>query len=318
MTVTALENFHDFEPAQEDFLSAVQNGLSKFQKSLPSKFFYDAHGSALFDQICDLPEYYPTRTELKLLHDHSEEIADHLGINNHLIEFGSGSSVKISTLLNSLNDPLSYIPMDISKDHLLAAAKRLSQSFPDLPITPICADYTTDFNFPDIGSGKRTGFFPGSTIGNFTPDEACVFLKQSRSLLQGGGMLIGVDLLKEETVLNAAYNDAAGVTAEFNKNLLRRCNKGLSANFNLDHFHHSAFLNKQKDRIEMHLVSDVDQLVHIADQTFVFTASESIHTENSYKYTPHGFQALAKKAGFKPEKVWIDENNLFSIHYLAA
>ncbi|MEH6404211.1 MAG: L-histidine N(alpha)-methyltransferase [Sneathiella sp.] len=318
MSRTALRNFHDFEPAQEDFRSSVLNGLSKPQKTIASKFFYDANGSALFDQICDLPEYYPTRTELYLLQEHSEEIAGHLGTSNHLIEFGSGSSVKISTLLNALHAPLSYVPMDISKSHLLSSAKRLSQSFPDLPIIPICADYTTNFDFPDIGHGKRTGFFPGSTIGNFTPDEACSFLIQARSLLQGGGMLIGVDLLKEETILNAAYNDAPGVTADFNKNLLLRCNSELSANFNLDHFHHSAFLNKRESRIEMHLVSAIDQLVRIDDHSFIFAEGESIHTENSYKYTPEDFQSLAVKAGFKPEKTWIDKNNLFSIHYLAA
>jgi len=318
MNRTALENFHDFEPAQEDFRSSVLNGLSKAKKAIPSKFFYDARGSDLFDQICDLPEYYPTQTELHLLQKHSEEIAENLGPRNHIIEFGSGSSVKVSTLLNSLHTPLSYVPMDISKNHLLSAAKRLSQSFPYLPIIPICADYTANFDFPDIGVGKRTGFFPGSTIGNFTPDEACSFLTQARSLLRGGGMLIGVDLLKEEAILNAAYNDASNVTAAFNKNLLFRCNNELSANFNLDHFHHLAFLNKQESRIEMHLVSDIDQLVHIGDHSFVFVEGETIHTENSYKYTPEEFQRLSVKAGFKPEKVWIDQNNLFSIHYLAA
>ncbi|MEP3247542.1 MAG: L-histidine N(alpha)-methyltransferase [Sneathiella sp.] len=313
-----LKDFHDFEPEQEDFLSAVQSGLSNAQKSLASKFFYDEKGSQLFDQICDLEEYYPTRTELGILKSNRGEIAEYLGTHSHLIEFGSGSSTKIRILLDAMNRPLSYVPMDISRDHLLIAAKRLAGSFPDLPVVAICADYTADFPFPNLGDGKRTGFFPGSTIGNFTPEDAVAFLSRAKSLLKGGGMLIGVDLLKEETILHAAYNDQKKLTAAFNLNLLDRCNAELSANFDVDQFAHAAHLNTEKGRIEMHLVSKRDQIVSIGGTRFGFREGETIHTENSYKYTISGFQELARRAGFSPQKVWTDEQALFSVHYLAA
>lgn len=318
MSVGVLEEFHDFEPEQEDFLSAVLSGLSASQKTLPSKFFYDEKGSKLFDQICELDEYYPTRTELEILRQHGIEIAAKLGKNNHLIEFGSGSSTKIRTLLGAMNEPLSYVPMDISRDHLLSAAKKLAESFPDLPVIAICADYTADFSFPNLGKGRRTGFFPGSTIGNFTPSAAVQFLRTAKALLDGGGILIGVDLIKDEDVLNAAYNDTKNVTADFNLNLLHRCNRELSANFEIDRFRHSAFFNAQENRIEMHLVSTRDQLVSLGGHKFGFAEGESIHTENSYKYTVEQFQSLAHHAGFTSQKVWTDDNQLFSVHYLEA
>lgn len=318
MNIDILEGFHDFEPVQEDFLTAVLSGLMAAKKSIPSKFFYDELGSGLFDQICELEEYYPTRTELSLLKKYGLEIAGAIGANSHLIEFGSGSSVKIRTLLQAMDDPLSYVPMDISKEHLLFAAKKLAGSFPDLPVIAICADYTSGFSFPELGFGKRTGFFPGSTIGNFTPAEAEQFLRGAKSLLQGGGMLVGVDLIKDEATLNAAYNDSKGVTANFNLNLLERCNSELKANFDLSHFEHSAFFNVPQNRIEMHLVSLRDQIVSVAGQSIAFAKSESIHTENSCKYTVSGFQSLAKKAGFNPVNVWRDADDLFSIHFLEA
>ena len=318
MTVGLLEDFHDFEPVQDDFLAAVLSGLTAPQKSLPSKFFYDERGSKLFDQICDLEEYYPTRTELDLLQNHSEEIARYVGSNSHLIEFGSGSSVKTRTLLKAMTDPLSYVPMDISREHLLHAATQLAKSFPDLPVIAICADYTSGFSFPDLGQGKRTGFFPGSTIGNFLPGDAEKFLAGAKDILQGGGMLIGVDLIKNEETLFAAYNDAKGITAEFNLNLLNRCNSELGANFNTQYFKHSAFYNSPESRIEMHLISMRDQIVSIAGHSIGFSDGESIHTENSCKYSVSGFQSLASRAGFTPTKVWVDPENLFSIHNLEA
>ncbi len=313
-----LKDFHDFEPEQESFLSAVLNGLRKQQKSIPSKFFYDERGSGLFDQICELDEYYPTRTELQILKDHSADISAVLGSRAHLIEFGSGSSTKIRTLLDAMEQPLSYVPMDISRDHLLIAAKRLAGSFPDLPVIAICADYTSDFPFPNLGGGRKTGFFPGSTIGNFTPREATEFLKKARNLLEGGGMLIGVDLLKDEKILHAAYNDTLGVTADFNLNLLKRCNQELKGGFDISKFEHRAFLNREKSRIEMHLISLCDQIVPLDGERIAFREGETIHTENSYKYSVESFQALAEEAGFSPQAVWTDSASLFSVHYLKS
>ncbi len=313
-----LKDFHDFEPEQESFLSVVLNGLRKKQKSIPSKFFYDERGSRLFDQICELDEYYPTRTELQILKDHAREISAVLGNRAHLIEFGSGSSTKIRTLLDAMEQPLSYVPMDISRDHLLIAAKRLASSFPDLPVIAICADYTSDFPFPNLGEGRKTGFFPGSTIGNFTPREATEFLKKARNLLDGGGMLIGVDLLKDEKILHAAYNDRQGITADFNLNLLKRCNQELEAGFDMSKFEHKAFLNREKNRIEMQLLSLCDQIVSIGGERITFQEGETIHTENSYKYSIDSFQALAEEAGFIPQAVWTDSASLFSVHYLKS
>ncbi|MFT6556335.1 L-histidine N(alpha)-methyltransferase [Sneathiella sp.] len=310
--------FHDFEPIQDDFRSAVLDGLSSPQKSIPSKFFYDEEGSALFDRICHLEEYYPTRTELGILQKHGKEIASFTGEHTHLIEFGSGSSTKIQTLLDAINKPLSYIPMDISKEHLLEAAKNLAARFPEIPVIAICADYTSDFQFPALVPGKRTGFFPGSTIGNFAPNEATDFLRQTRQILNGGDLLIGVDLVKDHDVLFQAYNDQEGITAQFNLNILARCNAELSANFVIDNFEHYAPYNEKQSRIEMHLVSKTNQIVSVGENTFSFKAGESIHTENSYKYTIEGFQKLASVAGYKSGKAWIDEQSLFSVHFLSS
>lgn len=314
----ALDAFHDFEPDDQDFLSAVVAGLSAAQKSFPAKFFYDEAGSQLFDQICELDEYYPTRTELKILEQFKDEMAALCGDQCHLMELGSGSSIKIRILMNALKNPLGYIPIDISRDHLVQSAQSFSALFPDVPVTAICADYTAEFDLPAIDQGQYVGFYPGSTIGNFTPQEAETFLKRVKTKLNGGGFLIGVDLVKDTDVLNAAYDDAEGVTAAFNKNLLVRCNRELGANFDLARFDHRAFFNSDDSRIEMHLVSTCDQKVQIGGHSFAFSKDETIHTENSYKYSIQSFHDLAMISGFTPVRVWTDKEDLFSVHYLSA
>lgn len=318
----AIAQFYDLEPDVEDFESAVIDGLSRSEKSLPCKFFYDQRGSALFDQICGLDEYYPTRTEVKVLNHHKADIAELMGRYCHLIEFGSGSSRKIRSLLDTVQDLAAYTAVDISKDHLLSAASALAADFPHLTVTAVCADYTVPFDvMPPAGydDAKRVGFFPGSTIGNFTPNEAVSFLTQAATLLRTGGeMLIGADLKKNPKVLIAAYNDAQGVTAQFNLNLLRRINREVGANFNLDDFAHKALYNETEGRIEMHLVSRLSQHVTVAGRDFHFGQDESIHTENSYKYSVGDFRDVCARSGFEPLDVWTDEDGLFCVYYLRA
>lgn len=320
-TSARIAAFHDLEPELEDFESAVLDGLSGTPKTLPCKFFYDQEGSRLFDLICELPEYYPTRTEIALLEARAGEMADLMGPHCHVIEFGSGSSIKIRTVLNALDAPAACTAVDISRDHLLAAARDLAVEYPDVEITAICADYTQPFdvskpnNHPDA---RRVGFFPGSTIGNFAPDEAAEFLKGAAKILSGGDFLVGVDLKKDKARLDAAYDDAQGVTAAFNLNLLTRINRELGADFKLDGFAHQAFFNEALGRIEMHLRSLRAQTVKIGDAVFEFKADETIHTENSYKYSIGEFQALAARAGFTALHSWTDPDALFSVHYLRA
>ncbi len=311
-------SFHDFEPDDQDFLSAILKGLSQPQKFIASKFFYDEAGSQLFEAICQLEEYYPTRTELGILERHKGEMAALAGSQCHLVEFGSGSSIKVRILMDALDKPLVYVPIDISRDHLALSAADFARRFPAVTVAAICADYTSDFELPPITDGQYVGFYPGSTIGNFTPEDATGFLRRVKNKLNGGGFLIGVDLVKETAILNAAYDDKKGVTADFNKNLLHRCNRKLAANFDLTQFDHRAFFNETESRIEMHLVSTCRQDVTISGRCFSFEAGESIHTENSYKYTIGGFQELALNSGFTPVKVWTDADQLFSVHYLAA
>lgn len=316
----AIAEFQDLEPELEDFEEAVLRGLSGERKTLPCKFFYDQRGSQLFDKICDLDEYYPTRTEIALLERHKNDIAARMGENCHLIEFGSGSSIKIRILLRAVRGLAAYSAVDISKDHLLAATAGLAADFPHVTVTAVCADYTQPFEIsPPQGkaNAKRVGFFPGSTIGNFTPKEAIRFLERAAGMLRRGGeMLMGVDLKKDVAVLEAAYNDSKGVTAEFNLNLLRRINRELAGGFDLRTFQHRSVYNAQMGRVEMHLASLRDQTVSVAGRAFRFTAGESIHTENSCKYTVEEFQDIADQAGFEPVTVWIDDDKLFSVHYL--
>ncbi|MDQ0569154.1 dimethylhistidine N-methyltransferase [Variovorax paradoxus] len=303
-----------------EFGREMQAGLARKPRSISPKFFYDAAGSQLFDRICELPEYYPTRTELRILGECAGEIAEQIGPGAEIVEFGAGSLTKVRLLLDALEAPKRYLPIDISGEHLEAAAERLKADYPQLVVQPIAADYTMPLVLPAPlpGAGKRVGFFPGSTIGNFEPDEALAFLQLAARMLRGGGLLIGVDLVKEPARLHSAYNDAQGVTAAFNLNLLRRANAELDADFDLDGFAHAAFYNAPKQRIEMHLVSRRAQTVSLDGERFGFEEGETIHTEYSHKFTVDGLRALAVKAGFRPLAVWTDPERLFSVHWLGA
>jgi L-histidine Nalpha-methyltransferase len=310
--------FHDLAPGEESFRDAVLKGLSRARKAIPCKFFYDARGSELFEEICRLPEYYPTRTEIAILEENAGEIAAQMGSHGRIIEFGSGASHKARILLQALDRPAAYVPVDISRDHLRDAAASLAEDFPELPVIAVCADYTRPFQLPPLPgpSGKRVGFFPGSTIGNFEPGAAEDFLVNCAGILGSGGeMLIGVDLKKDAAVLDAAYNDRAGVTAAFNLNLLGRINRELDGDLDLDFFEHFAFYNEAEGRVEIYVRSLADQEAAIAGRRFAFAADELIHTEYSYKYAVPEFRALAARTGFRPVDTWTDPVELFSVHY---
>ena len=309
--------FHDLHPAMESFQASVIAGLSAEPKYLSPKFFYDAIGSQWFDAITKLPEYYPTRTEIGLLKEFGTEIADLLGHDNVLIELGSGSSLKIRTLLDVLQ-PAVYMPIDISLEHLYQSAISIACDYPNLQTCAVCADYSEAIELPTMPeSYPRVAFFPGSSIGNFSPTEAKLFLQRVAAMIGAGGkLLIGVDLRKDPALLHAAYNDAQAVTAAFNLNLLVRINRELAADFQLDTFRHYAFYNPTLHQIEMHLLSMKKQVVRIAEFTIDFQNGESIHTENSCKYSVEAFQQLAAQSGFDTLKVWQDEQALFSIHCL--
>lgn len=301
----------------DDFAQCLMEGLAKTPKEIACKYFYDAEGSRLFDAICELPEYYQARTETALLARHAGEIARLIGPKAELLEFGAGALKKVRQLLNVLEDPAGYTPIDISGDYLIAVTRALAADYPNLALRPQIADFTRSLAIPPLpGARRRVGFFPGSTIGNFTPDEALGLLHRMRLALNGGGLLIGVDLIKDPALLHAAYNDTAGVTAAFNKNLLARANSELEADFNLAAFSHYAPYNPVAARIEMYLVSLEAQRVRIGGKTIEFSAGEAIHTENSHKYTVESFQALAARAGFFPTAVWCDAKSLFSLHWL--
>jgi L-histidine Nalpha-methyltransferase len=311
----------DLAPRLADMRQVVLDGLGTSPKCLPAWLFYDAEGSRLFEQICEQPEYYPTRTELAILKQHGRDIAAALGENCRIVELGSGSERKARALLRLLRDPDGYVAIDISGEQLRQAITALMCDFPHIPMTGIVADYGEDAALPledSPGDGPLVGFFPGSTIGNMTPANAEAFLAAWAGRLQGGGMLVGVDLVKDEAVLNAAYNDAAGVTAAFNRNMLAHINAALGADFKPDRYHHHAFFNAMASRIEMHLVSDGPQQVRVAGSSFHFDPGESLHSESSYKYSVPGFQSLARAAGFEPERVWTDEKDWFSVHLLRA
>lgn len=303
-----------------DFAGALVAGLRRVPKRVPCKYLYDAAGSALFERICELPEYYQTRTELGLLQRHAHEIARHIGDDAELVEFGAGAGVKVRVLLDALVRPRAYLPIDISGQHLRDAAGRLAADYAGLAIGPVVADYTRPFRLPAPAAGarRRVGFFPGSTIGNFAPDEAVSFLLMASRLLKGGGLLVGADLVKDPALLHAAYNDADGVTAAFNRNVLARANRELDANFDLERFAHYAFYHPLAQRIEMHLVSLATQRVRAAGEEFAFVAGEALHTEDSYKYTVDGFRALAVRGGFVPAAVWVDPAQRFSLYWLES
>ncbi len=311
--------FHDMEPEQSCFHIDIIDGLSSKPRNIPPKYFYDEHGSHLFDAICETPEYYPTRTEIAIIKDNLDEICTHLGKECVLIEPGSGASKKVRLLLDTL-EPHTYIPLDISSDYLYSVALDLVTEYPKLKVIAACIDFTAPIKLPEYPVHKRrVAFFPGSSIGNFEPEEAVVFLKNLRALVQAnGGLLIGVDLKKDPDILNNAYNDKQGITAQFNLNMLAHINRKLNADFDFDCFEHKAFYNESLGRVEMHLLCKNSQSVTIGDNVFDIELGETIHTENSYKYSSAEFSALAKRAGFQNKKTWIDENELFSIHYLSA
>lgn len=318
----SLVSFVDLNPAMEDFWTAVIEGLSKPQKELPCKFFYDERGSQIFDEICTLDEYYPTRTEIGILQDRLGEIAEMVGRGAHLVELGSGASIKIRTLLNALPDLAQYTAIDISRDFLLQSAATLAEDYPDLDVAAICADYTQEFEIPPSQSrrsSRTVAFFPGSTIGNFTREEATQFLKRLAGILgKGSGLLIGVDLKKDTEVIRAAYNDAKGVTAAFNMNLLTRINNELGGDFDLDRFFHDAVYVEDQGRIEMRLISREAQSVSIGSERFAFDENEYIFTESSHKFSLEEFRSIGETAGFTPVASWTDPNSLFSVHYFTA
>jgi len=319
--IEAIE-FFDKHPDLGDFRSEVLAGLSLPQKKIPPKYFYDQRGSQLFEQICDLDEYYPTRTEVSILEGNSAQIAGLLGDDAVLIEYGSGSSRKIQILLDAVSGHGTYIAVDISKEHLIHSAGELARDYPELNVIAICADYSKPFSLPSDAalSGKsRTAFFPGSTIGNLDPADALSFLKNTAATVgPGGSMLLGVDLKKDAQILNAAYNDSLGVSAEFNLNVLARINRELDADFDLSAFTHRAFYDQPKGRIEMHLESLAEQSVQLGGRVISFRKGETIHTENSYKYSVEGVRALAAAGGFETAHVWTDPRDLFGVFYLTV
>jgi dimethylhistidine N-methyltransferase len=299
------------------FAKDVLEGLSRRRKSLPPKYFYDAAGSRLFERICRLREYYPTRTELAITRRNLREMASFAGRGSALLEYGTGEGVKTRLLVEALRPKL-YMPVDISQDALARAVPRLARAFPKVRIVPVLGDFSRPLDIPSVSDSlRRVVYFPGSTIGNLTPDEAHAFLKMTRAQVGSrGAMLVGVDLKKDANVLHAAYNDAKGVTAAFNVNLLARINRELGGDFDLSRFVHYAFYEPTAGRIEMHLVSSERQTVSIGAHRFGFERGESIHTENSYKYSIGEFQALAEAAGFRAAKVWTDRRRWFSVHGL--
>ncbi len=308
--------------AHSELLEDALSGLSTAQKWLPSKYFYDEHGSALFDAITELEEYYPTRTELSILQRHAPAMARQLGPGCALIEYGSGSSRKIRLLLDALDGlegVATYVPIDISGDHLLRSAEVVALDYPRLQVEPVVGDFTQPVRLPSSieDSARRIVFFPGSTIGNLVPDEAEALLRGIVDLVgPEGGALIGVDLEKPHDVIETAYNDAAGVTAEFNLNMLRRINRELDPDFDIGAFEHCAYFNAEHHRIEMHLVSQHQQVARIAGRTFSFEAGESIRTEYSHKYTSERFEALARRAGLTIRHQWTDDRGWFGVFYL--
>ena len=308
-----------YNRTDNDFLNDVIEGLSQNPKTLKPKYFYDNRGAQLFTEICTTPEYYPTRTEIKILNQNAEDIASQIGDNTALIEYGSGALEKIKILLNFLKEPVGLIPVDISEDQLFASAKNLENLYPDLEILPVAADFTKPIPIPGFSHPpkKHVAFFPGSTIGNFEPDLAIQFLEGvTKTIGLDGLLLIGFDLKKDIETLLAAYDDQRGITSSFNKNLLSRINDELGGNFNLDTFEHVARYNENKGRIEMHLKSTTEQTVSINKELFEFLEGETIHTENCYKFTKESFTAMSSKAGLYPVKTWTDDQNLFAVMLL--
>ncbi len=311
----------DYEPERAELLRDALAGLARSPKELPCKYFYDERGSALFEEICELPEYYPTRTELEIMRLHGKEMSAVLGPRCLLVEYGSGSSTKTRLLLDLLEEPAGYAPVDISREHLLATAEALDAEHPEIEILPVCADFTRPFDVPAsrVPPATVAVYFPGSTIGNFETGPATALLHTAHAEVgRGGVLLIGVDLVKDVEVLERAYDDAAGVTAAFNRNLLVRLNEELGADFDLEAFRHRAHWNAEDARVEMHLVSEVAQQVRLGGETIGFTAGETICTEHSHKYSLESFAGVAREAGFEVERVWTDPRQWFSVQALRA
>jgi dimethylhistidine N-methyltransferase len=304
----------------EQFADDLHAALNRAPKAISPKYFYDEAGSKLFEQICDLPEYYPTRTELALLRTNAADMAAQFGPQVQLVEYGAGALRKVRLLLDAMpRNGVEFVPVDISGPHLLSACDGLAGDYPGLAIHPLVADFTRQHALPARPAGaRRVGFFPGSSIGNFTPSEADAFLRLAAAELTGGGLLIGIDLVKDHAVLHAAYNDAAGVTAAFNMNLLQRAKNELGAEFPVDGFEHLAFYNPAYRRIEMHLRAVRPLTLQMGGERYDFHEGETLHTEHSHKYTVSGFQSLAQRAGFRPGKVWTDENEWFAVLWLEA
>ena len=304
--------------SDETMLSDVLDGLGTQPKSLPCKYLYDARGSQLFDKICDLEEYYLTRTESSIMVDNAKDIASSLGEQILLVEFGSGSSIKTRVLLENLVSPVAYLPVDISEEHLLSTADQLEKDYPDLTVHPVVGDFTQEIEIPDIYDLEKTFvYFPGSTIGNFEHTEASELLAKIRHLCgPEGGLLVGFDLKKETQVLEVAYNDPQGVTASFSLNILRRLNRELDANFDLAAYKHLSYFNENEGRIEIFIESLADQTVRICNEEIVLAEGERIHTEYSHKYSIDGFADLAEDAGLKLDHVWTDSRDYFAVMLL--
>jgi dimethylhistidine N-methyltransferase len=305
--------------ARAAFRKDVWLGLAQDLKSIPPKYFYDERGSELFDAITRTPEYYPTRTELAILNDYATAIAGHVPSGAAMIEFGSGATTKARILLQAAQ-VAAYVPVDISTAFLASEAQRLESDLPGLKVLPVAADFTLSFQLPAAVNGMpRVGFFPGSTLGNFETHEATAFLRHAAKLLgPDARLIIGIDLVKDPDILHHAYNDAAGMTAAFNLNLLSRINRELDANFDIGGFCHYAFYNREHCRVEMHLVSRARQRVRIDGRNFEFRRGETIHTENSYKYTLDLFRTIADGGGWRQAAVWLDPERSFSVHALVC
>lgn len=299
-------------------LREIIAGLLKPQKTISPKYFYDERGSRLFDEICRLPEYYPTRTELKILRDNIQDIAQTIGPQASLIELGSGSNIKVRILLENMDQPAAYVPVDISRDYLVKSAEEAAREFPDIEVLPVAADFLYPFDLPDprVMPLRNVVYFPGSTIGNFSHTAALELLKvMYHEAGENGALLIGIDLRKDRSIIEPAYNDSAGVTAEFNLNVLRRINREFGADFDLDQFRHRAVYCEEFGRIEMSLVSLCDQSVTIGGQEIAIEKGESILTEHSHKYTIEGFTAMARRVGFEPDRCWTDDDDMFAVLY---
>ena len=318
--MTALARRIVIDTATTEFATDVVAGLTATPKRLSPKYFYDSAGSALFEQITELPEYYPTRREIGILNEHAGDVAALIPPGAALIEFGSGSSTKTREVLSTATSLAAYVPVDISAQFLQQQAAELRREYPKLAVLPVAADFTKPFELPDaVRIMPRVGFFPGSTIGNFEPHEAAAFLRHAGRILgRGATFIVGVDLIKDTQVLQRAYCDSQGVTAKFNLNLLARINRELGAKFNLDCFEHHAFFNRERSRIEMHLASLKRQRIKVCGECIDFRVGETIHTENSYKYSVASFGALARGAGWTPVAAWTDADGYFSVQALRA